>query len=352
MTTLDAIREYSSVIKILEDSSGYIDCAQVLIDAYINFTHTAVTKFSCSNDSNKRVHLENDLSKNYAELYKIIKKLNSCSVSLLLTFGKFTMTLNTYKLAQADVNAFTEIARGCVEEVNTIIENDLHELERNDDLCLLLNKLQLLVSIYEKIIGTGQTLQKIGTIILEPLPDEVENSNNFTELTIQSTTPSLDLPNIANSLENMDKFLHDMHRLLINDPSKKSYYLRKVESGSILLDVSVLAPTIKSIINFVDICFVKFMTCRKTIQSDKAEALKLGVAEIEAARTLIEFNKNLSQGEVAELMQQASLSLFKYFKINPEFEINGREYNSQQEQKLLTEISSNISENKQTENKN
>ena len=55
--------------------------------------------------------------------------------------------------------------------------------------------------------------------------------------------------------------------------------------------------------------------------------------ELQAAKTLLEIRPDLPNAD--ELLETASVRLFKYFKLNPEFRVNKKTYKTNMDMKLL-----------------
>lgn len=232
------------------------------------------------------------------------------------------------------VEVFTKSSHAAIDATNSIIKSQLSGMKKEELLSSLVAPLQNSIKGYHTLLNLYQQFLTVSNMLLEPLPDNVAQHQYYEDFYIQSLNPSTDIVEISSSLMELSYFFENLGRLC-NNNDEKDYYLRKVETGSLLTVFATAVPLIIATVKMVDYCYPKFMNWRQLYFTDKEQQLRLSTAEINAVKELLDLNPNIKNAD--ELIETASVRLFKYFKLNPNFKVNDKEYKTTMDIKLLQE---------------
>lgn len=171
-----------------------------------------------------------------------------------------------------------------------------------------------------KIDLADDILSRVARETWEPLPSDLEVECE--DIIIFSETVSTSLSDVSKDIESLDGFLNNIYSL-VNKDKQNSYFLRKVETGSLSVVISCIT-TAAPIISFI---FFVIKLCQNTEKRDlnnKAKRLELIDKKLDIAKKILEIDPQNT--EVNEVIQKSMLYLLQYFENNPKGTINGEKY--------------------------
>lgn len=154
----------------------------------------------------------------------------------------------------------------------------------------------------------------------EPLPTDLKEKCE--DIIISSETKSTTLGNVSKDIESLNSFLDNIY-YLINQDKENSYFLRKVETGSL----SVVISCITAVTPIVSFIFFVIKLCQNTEKRDlnnKDKKLELINKNLDIAKKILEIDPQNT--EANEIIQKSGLYLLQYFENNPKGTINGKRY--------------------------
>ena len=333
MVLQEVIDEYKFVYETLSKCEDYFSNADTLIENYFQKISAATsTFFSGGINDNTRNILANSLSKVIDETF--------AQITVLVTFGyEFYGALKILevhnfanKRLQDLVNDFLESSQCSIKASNEIIVAQKQGMKSKELLPKLVIPLQKTNKLYYTLTNLYSQFDYINAMLMEPIPEEVQNNENYNTLIIQSLTASSDIKQVSDSLEELSQFFENLGRLC-NTSGQKDYYIQKIETGSLLTQFFTLVSISVATIKLIDFCYPKFMQWRQLYFADKTAQLKSAREEIQAEKELLEFKPGLQNSD--ELLETATTRLFKYFKLNPNVKVNGKEYKTNMDTLLL-----------------
>ena len=334
MILKDYIDEYKFVHDTLEKCYNYFQTAEELLSEYsLGISSCTSTYFAASNANEAaRTALANSLAEIVRNTFVNITKLMTLGYEF---YGALKIleihSFKNEKLGQL-VSDFIVTSHRSISACNDIIIAQLEGMKKKALLSMLIPALQETIKSYYMLTDMYKQFEYVEQCLLEPLPDEIENDSSYDTLDIQSLIQTEDMGQIASSLCELDKFFEVANRLCDNT-SSKNYYLRKVETGSLLTIFYTSVTIVVFTTKLIDFCYPKYMQWKQLYYAGKAEQLKLATNEIEAVKKVLELNPNIENAD--ELLETASVRIFNYFKLNPKFKINGKEYGTQDSIKLI-----------------
>lgn len=333
MVLREIIEEYKFVYDTLSKCEEYFLNADSLIENYFqNISAATLTFFSGNNNDNTRTVLSNSLSKVIDETFS--------QITILITYGyEFYGALKILEVhdflnteLKNLVSEFLENSQQSIQASNEIIIAQKQGMKSRELLSGLVIPLQKTNKLYYTLTNLYSQLNYINTMLLEPIPEEAQNSEDYDTLSIQSLTAISDIQQVSESLEELSYFFENLGRLC-NTSDKENYYIQKIESGSLLTQFFTFIPIALATIKLFDFCYPKFMQWRQLYFADKNTQLKLAREEIETVKELLELNPDIPNSN--ELLETATTRLFKYFKLNPNVKVNGKEYKTDMDILLL-----------------
>lgn len=334
MILKDIVAEYRFVYNTLLPCKPYFETADLIITDYFSsitnatsayFKQTAITDGVKNNLINS---LKGAVSQTYNSITVLItKSFEFHSAISLLNSRQYT----NIELANL-IQEFVASAKDTIEYTNVIIREQLSGMKTKELLSKFIPHLQKTNKLYSVLIHLYDQFHYVENALMEPVPEEIINNSDYQEFDIQSLSPAHDLNDVYSSLFELSNFFENIGRLCELD-KKKYYYLRKVETGSLLTAFIASVPIIITTIKLIDFCYSKFINWNLLYCNLKEEQLKLSMDELQAAKTLLEIRPDLPNAD--ELLETASVRLFKYFKLNPEFRVNKKTYKTNMDMKLL-----------------
>lgn len=326
MVLKDIINDYQFIDSKLSECEDYFTKCQAIIDTYFEATSAATAKFfsTVSNDSTRSTFV-NDMSTAMSKCFSLITKLNSSAYIFYSCVGVLKSKEYTIDVLAKEISDFEAAAQTAITSANTIIEAQLDGMKKRNLLPPFIKSLQNLFHIYHSLKGRCALLFTVEQQLMEPLPTEITGNVNYEEFNIQSLAPTKDMLHISDSLAELSHFFEIISRLNDStDSSDKAYYLRKVETGSLLTAFVTTILIVRNTVKLIDYCYPKFLQWQQAYYTTKEQQLKLSMQELETAKKLLEIGPDIENAD--ELLQAASARLFKYFKLNPEFKVNDKEY--------------------------
>lgn len=334
MILKDFVDEYKFVYDTLLPCEDYFNKADILIKEYfskISSTTSKYFKIPGPNSSHQQ-QLVNELSEAISSTY------NNITILITMSFEFYgalkILELHDFKnpKLQILVKDFTQSSHAAIDVTNLIIKSQLSGMKKEELLSSLVSPLQGSIKSYHTLLNLYKQFLTVNDMLLEPLPDNIANDQCYEDFCLQSLNPTVDIADISSSLMELSYFFENLGRLC-NDTGGKDYYLRKIETGSLLTIFATAVPIIIASVKLIDYCYPKFMQWRQLYFTDKEQQLKLGSEEIKAIKELLEINPDIPNAD--ELLETASVRLFKYFKLNPNFKVNEKEYKTNMDIKLL-----------------
>lgn len=334
MILTDIVKEYEFVYNTLSPCKPYFEAADQVITEYfsgITSATSAYFKQTAISDGVKN-NLINSLNTSIAKTYNRITVLITESFEFHSALGLLSVHHYINTELKSLIDAFTSSSKETINSTNIIIREQLSGMKTKELLSQFIPHLQETNKLYSVLIHLYDQFRYVENALMEPVPEEIINNNDYQEFNIQSLSPAHDLSDVYGSLFELSNLFENIGRLCELD-KKKSYYLRKVETGSLLTAFIASVPIIVTTIKLIDFCYSKFINWKLLYYTLKEEQLKLSTDELQAAKTLLEIRPDLPNAD--ELLETASVRLFKYFKLNPEFRINNKTYKTNMDMKLL-----------------
>lgn len=334
MILKDIINEYKLAYSTLAPCRDYFNEANDLITNYFFDITTATSKYfklPSVVDTNKNT-LINDLTSALSKSYKKITQL----VIFSYEFHKAIATLETQKYKnqqlQLLITDFINNSHETIKLTNEIIKVQFPDMKKGMLLASLIIPLQNIVQNYYTLMNLYEQFEETNNMLLEPLPEQIIVSDNYSDISINSNSTVKSFEDMTSSISAFGNIVDLISRLKNNNISEK-YYIRKIESGSLVIMITGTTISIMAIMKFIDFCFKKYIELRKAhleIKTMKQEVIK---NDLEIIKTTLEIAGDAP--ECHELIERATESAFNYFSKNPIFRLNDTLYDTGEETKLL-----------------
>lgn len=334
MILRDIVEEYCFVYNTLLPCKPYFETADLIIMGYfsgITNATSAYFKQTTITDGVKN-SLINSLKVAVSQTYDNITVLITKSFEFHSAIGLLSSREYTNTELDNLIREFVASAKETIESTNVIIREQLSGMKTKELLSQFIPHLQKTNKLYSVLIHLYDQFHYVENALMEPIPEEITNNDNYQEFDIQSLSTTHDLSDIYSSLFELSNLFENIGRLCEIDKGK-CYYLRKVETGSLLTAFIASVPIIVTTVKLIDFCYSKFINWKQLHYTLKEEQLKLSTDELQAAKMLLEIRPDLPNAD--ELLETANVRLFKYFKLNPEFRINNKTYKTNMDIKLL-----------------
>lgn len=340
MVLNDVIEEYKYVYEILKNCNEYCETAEHLINDYQKTVAMAMSKYYFSSKSyTDKDDLTNALFASLDDMYNY--------VTILTTAYEFYSSIKILEkrefkndALQKMIKTFTNNSDMAFVLCKELIATRNRALLERELLVSLISYLQNITKDYYTLINLYLQFKNAHTMLLEPLPEEIQDNPNYGTLNIQSLVSIHGITQISDSLVELSNYFENIIRLS-NKQDVQKYYIRKIETGSLLTTFAASIPVVIATIKLIDFCYPKFMNWKQLHLASKEQQLKLSIQEIETAKKFLEINNDVENAD--ELIETASTRLFRYFKINPKFKVNEKIYTSDTDIKLLQQ-NENISD--------
>lgn len=334
MTFSDIIEEYKFVNSTLANCNEYFDIAEELIDTYFTEVSEVTSNFfsGSTGDSSRRNALVDSLNKTISHSFSFVTLLITKSYSF---HGALTI-LESHDYINPElqnlIRNFIEESHRAIEATNNIIVEQLPGMKTKELLSPLVRPLQVIIKDYHTLLNLHSQLCSVNTLLMEPLPKDIEDSSEYNNLQISSNTKTNSFEELTTSVNNFGAVVELINRLKSDDISK-NYYIRKIETGSLVIVITGTAISIGMIIKFIDFCFKKYVEYRKEFLEIKTMKQTVMKNDLELLKELLEIVED--KPENTELIERATENAFNYLKKNPIFKLNGKLYNTGEETKLL-----------------
>ncbi len=334
MTLSDVIEEYKFVNTTLSNCSEYFDVAENLINRYFAEISGATSTFfsGSTGDTSTRNHLIEALNKSITHSFSTITLLITKSYEF---HGALTI-LDSHSYINSEleslIHEFIAESRNAIKATNDIIIAQLPGMKTQELLSPLIKPLQIIIKDYHTLLNLYSQLCSVNTLLMEPLPEGIEDSDEYCNLQISSNTKTRSFNDLTTSVNHFGIVVELINRLTSTDISEH-YYIRKIETGSLIIIITGTTISITMIIKFIDFCFKKYFEYRKSFLEIKTMKQEVVKNDLEILKELLEITED--KPENAELIERATENAFNYFKKNPVFKLNGKLYNTGEETKLL-----------------
>lgn len=177
--------------------------------------------------------------------------------------------------------------------------------------------------LYERLVEinlVGHILLSVSEETWEPLPTDLEVKCE--NIIISSETKGITLNDISKDIESLNNFFNNMYSI-INKDKENSYFLRKVETGSLSVVISCITAA-SSIVSFIFLIIKLCQNTEKRNLNNKDKRLELINKSLDMAKKILEIDPQNT--EANEVIQRSGLYLLQYFENNPKGMINGEKY--------------------------
>lgn len=321
----DLIEEYTQIDYYFEECEEYILCAKDLINTYYDQVFSYTKNYFVSSSGGKNTTLGDELTKAIASVYQNIKLLNAKIVNFSVMLGKISLYKFHNTMLKAEINKFVSMGYDSMGTIAEIILLDISGMPKGNLLKTLIVQLQELISIYNSILALYQHFSQCQSLLYEPLPESIETDEQYTDFTINSLVPSDNFSQVASSISCFGELYENMVRLL-SIPTSERYYIRKIETGSLVITITGTSISLLALAKFIDFCFQKYIDYRKAGLEIKTMRQQIITTDLELAEKVMDLNPDLENK--IELLEKASTSAFNYFKFNPKFKIANKEYDT------------------------
>lgn len=343
MVLNDLKEEYELIFDYIHIANNFYSDSTLLVQFYTN--QLSISAQNYYSRPSQQEQFTSDLNHLYREIYHETLKLNSKITALNKSVIKLESLSLKNKMLKADVKNYIEFSNDLIETIHAIVEYQFKESIRKGYFCRLFTHLRLYVAHYSMLLTLQIHIANCSNILYEPLPQHIQNNEKYSEFCIQSLTAPKDFDTISQSIASFGQMFDGALRLL-ELPTSDNYYIRKVETGSLIIVVTSSTISIVAFIKFIDFCIKKYIDYRKAgldIQSMRQQIIK---TDLELAEKALNLSPNLENKN--ELLEKAVTNAFSYFKFNPKFKIGQKIYDTGEATALITNTSTTNTSNKDT----
>ena len=338
----DLITEYQTLKDNLKLAENFYNTSLSVIDFYNSEFSKVTQTYYTSSANNPREQLSGNLSKLFSGLFSMIGKLNSTSRGLYKCIGVLSNTSFKSSSLQNDIDLFISSADASIDSLYNIIENQLDSSKKQGFFYPLIKNLHIFTTQYNSLLKVEWHISKFKKILYEPLPEHIQKSENYSEFAINSLVTSNSFEDLSGSISSFGELYNGISRLL-ELPTSDRYYIRKVETGSLVIVITSTTVSLLALGKFIDFCVKKYIEYRKAGLEIKSMRQQIATTDLAMAEKVLELNPNLENK--AELLAKASESAFRYFKLNPKFKIGDTLYDTGEVTPLITDSSSTTTSN-------
>lgn len=339
----DFVKEYEMVESHLASARDFYNNALNIVQFYTNEFSKITAVYYTSSSSNPKEQLSGNLNKLFTKLYGQIVKLNSSSRDLYKCIGKLNTLSFINKSLNSEVSSLISFADASIDSLYKIIENQLEESKKLSLFAPLIINLSSFIHHYDAILTLNKHFSLCEELLYEPLPSHIKEDKAYSEFTINSLVASDSFESLSNSISSFGEIYAGVSHLL-ELPISDRCYIRKVETGSLVIVITSTTVSLLALGKFIDFCVKKYIEYRKAGLEIKSMRQQIATTDLAMAEKVLELNPNLENK--AELLAKASESAFKYFKLNPKFKICDTLYDTGETTPLITDsISDTTSSN-------
>lgn len=320
MTLSVIIEEYKFVNNTLSNCKEYFTIAEGLIENYFSEISSATSSFFAKNINNSDVRtalvdsLNISITHSFASVTQLITKSYSFHSALTL--------LDSYNYVNFELESlihdFIKKAFEAIEATNNIILAQLSGMKTRELFSPLVTPLQALIKDYHTLLSLYSQFVSVNNLLMEPLPEDIENSDEYCNLQISSNTKTTSFKELTASVDNFGTVVELINRLKSNNISEH-YYIRKIETGSLVIVITGTTISIAMIMKFIDFCFKKYFEYRKSFLEIKTMKQEVVKKDLEILKELLDITEDNPENN--ELIERATESAFNYFKKNPIFKL-------------------------------
>lgn len=334
MVLNDIVIEYKKVESVLLDSEQFFKLANEIINSYEStYKNICITIFTNINSNQLRDNAVAEMNQNLSKAYGDICKLNTNSRKIMKIIGVLETQHICFPLLNEEIDKFIQCANNIIDIIDSIIEIGQEGMKKTGKYNDLVQELKSLLNLYDYISLTVKQYIKTEDFLLDEIPEIISDDEKYDMFTIHSQTQLSSFDQITASISSFAQTYDNIIRLCELSPSDR-YYIRKIETGSILITITGLIASISSISKFIDYCFKKYIEYTKANLEIHTMRVEFVQKELEAVNVLLDLNPNLENK--SELIEKACEGAFKYFKLNPVFRIGDKEYRGGEQIKVIS----------------
>lgn len=177
---------------------------------------------------------------------------------------------------------------------------------------------------YIKIVSAKELLGEASLETWEPIPEGIDKSK-VEVIIISSDTKGGTLGDIARDIACLDGFLN-MASQLMDTGGMDGYFLRKIETGSLQIVISLIAEHVKSIVSFLLHCEGIVRKVQKQGLENRKMLLEEFDMELDIAKKIFEIDPD--NKAAVEIVQKCGAYVLEYMQRNPAGSINGKKYDT------------------------
>lgn len=332
MLLTELIKEYDEVAEHIKIADNFYILSKEFIAHYTNLHASVCANFFHSKSPSSRDDLVNGLTNLTARLYSRVGKLNSTCRELYKCIGILSQLKISDENFLFKIKHLISLSDAAVNNIYKIIELQLTSSRESEIFASLVLCLNNFVTSHDEILTLCRHMRKLNALLYEPLPVSIDGNSNYSDFTMNSLVAPSSFEQASSSIESFG-ILYDNVTRLLELPTSDRYFIRKIETGSLVITITGTTTSLVALGKFIDFCFKKYIEYRKAgleIQTMRQQIINTDLGIVEKTLSL---NPNLENKQ--ELIEKASASAFKYFKFNPRFRINETTYDTGEEIPLI-----------------
>lgn len=334
----DLVKEYTIAKAELLPAKKFVEQSKVVTSLYISSFSVLSSNFYNEYYNYPKDGVVTDLKTFFSKLYDEICILNSCCRDLYKSLGTLSKLQFKNSILQEEINNLISCADTSVDFIYQILEMQLEKAKKEGAFLDLISSLNSFISVYSNLFSIANHFDYCSNLLYEPLPKSIENRTDYSDFTINSLSQSDNLSIVANSISSFGKVYENVMRLL-ELPTSERYYIRKIETGSLVITITSSTISAVAILKFIDFCFKKYIEYKKANLEVQSMRQQIVTTDLELVEKVLNLNPNLKNK--SELIEKASASAFNYFKFNPRFRIGDKIYDTGETTPLITDVEPN-----------
>lgn len=338
----DFVKEYEIVEKHLSSARDFYNSALNIVQYYTNEFSKISAAYYASSSSTPKEQLSVNLNKLFTGLYELIIKLNSTSRDLYKCIGKLSSLSFISVPLNNEVSNLISFADASIDSLYKIIESQLEASKKTSLFSPLIINLYSFIRHYDCILTLNKHFYSCKESLYEPLPTHIKENADYSEFVINSLVASESFESLSCSIASFGELYAGVSRLL-GVPTSDRCYIRKVETGSLVIVITSTTVSLLALGKFIDFCVKKYIEYRKAGLEIKSMRQQIVTTDLEMAEKILKINPNLENKK--ELLEKASESAFEYFKFNPKFKIGDTLYDTGETTPLIADSSSTTPSN-------
>lgn len=350
MVLNDIIADYKFVSSTLKDCEEYFKKCESILDNYVEKTISDSTYYFTELDNDDGFY-ERQMKSTLLDCYTSIIHLNSSAYIFYSCVALLKSKRYNTKIVAEEITSFANSAQNVIDTSNTIIELQYDGSLNENKLKEFMFSLKNLLSIYTVLKDRDTLLLNIEQQLFEELPKNVEEKFLRT-YELRSYKNSFIFNDYAEDLRLIDRFITQLYSFTTIN---KTIYTRKIESGSLRIvwssgevEIDCISDIIEALVNGIrsiallpiEIKLKKQEVKKASLENDRianenvSYTLAIINSQIDILTEKLGLNKNNS--EDIEKIQLLCTPLIDYLGKNPVGNINGKEYDLNNDLKYLT----------------